>query len=267
MRERQLPTAFLRRCIELKLKDPAKEDLVRIGRAHFPKLNSALLEKVATLIMEQSAATDVPSVAEYLDTVRACDELKIELENSHLWDNLSKITLWKHGRKQRGASVSFRHINSPVDLVRALEILQPGDHSAFQSIAELLGYEVGPEVRPPPPKPMVHASPSRGLEKPVNGAADIKFVHLMAAPPARKPIPSQLSYVTESDQTAPGWLNTAPHLDAPQTANITAPTTNGAAPAHGLDPRNPQRRVVHAWDLWVKSIWIGSLTRSAGPGP
>jgi MoxR-like ATPase len=102
--ERQLPTAFLRRCIELKLKDPAKEDLVRIGRAHFPKLNSALLEKVATLIMEQSAATDVPSVAEYLDTVRACDELNIELETSHVWDNLSKITLWKHGRKQRGAT-------------------------------------------------------------------------------------------------------------------------------------------------------------------
>ena len=138
--------------------------------------------------------------------------------------------------------MSFRHINSPVDLVRALEILQPGDHSAFQSIAELLGYEVGPEVRPPPPKPMVPL-PSRGLEKPVNGAADIKLPP-MAAPPARKPIPSQLSYVTESDQTAPGWLNTAPHLDAPQTAT--------------LQPRPPMEPLLRT--DWTRAILSGALS-------
>jgi MoxR-like ATPase len=45
--ERQLPVAFLRRCIELKLKDLKGNDLVKIGEAHFPGLATKILEKVA----------------------------------------------------------------------------------------------------------------------------------------------------------------------------------------------------------------------------
>jgi hypothetical protein len=138
--------------------------------------------------------------------------------------------------------VSFRHVNSPVDLVKALEILQPGDHSAFRSIAELLGYGVGPEVRPPPPKPMVTLA-SRGLEKPVTGAADIKLPP-MAAPPARKPIPSQLSYATESEQTAPGWLNTTPRLEAPRSAKL-----------HSRPPLAPLLRTE-----WTRAILSSALS-------
>jgi MoxR-like ATPase len=96
--ERQLPVAFLRRCVELKLKKLGQDDLMKIGRAHFPTADKAILQKVAELILSQSSAGAAPSAAEYLDTVRAC--LKLEIDpNADIWQNLSEITVWKHGRK------------------------------------------------------------------------------------------------------------------------------------------------------------------------
>jgi MoxR-like ATPase len=95
--ERQLPVAFLRRCVELKLKNLNKDDLVKIGRAHFPAEDPAILQKVAKLILSQSGAGAPPSAAEYLDTARACLNLKIDPDND-IWQDLSKITVWKHGR-------------------------------------------------------------------------------------------------------------------------------------------------------------------------
>jgi len=95
--ERQLPVAFLRRCVELRLKDLQKEDLVRIGQAHFPTADRTLLEKIAELILNQSGDGAAPSAAEYLDTARACLELEID-PDAAIWQDLSKITVWKHGR-------------------------------------------------------------------------------------------------------------------------------------------------------------------------
>ena len=98
--ERDLPAAFLRRCVELKLKSLQAADLVRIGTAHFPQENTALLVRVAELI-EQLSKTDpgrsTPSAAEYLDTVRACIQLQVTPE-SEAWKDLSNVTVWKHGR-------------------------------------------------------------------------------------------------------------------------------------------------------------------------
>jgi len=95
--ERQLPIAFLRRCVELKLKNLKKDDLVKIGLAHFPAADQAILQQIAELIINQSRDGTALSAAEYLDTTRACLELEID-PNAGIWKDLSKITIWKHGR-------------------------------------------------------------------------------------------------------------------------------------------------------------------------
>jgi len=102
--ERELPSAFLRRCIMLNLKPPDRERLVKIAQAHFGKENLALYEEVAKLIVpenpnQEADAGDLKpqqSAAEFLDTVHACIELKVKPRaQDETWEALSKATLWK----------------------------------------------------------------------------------------------------------------------------------------------------------------------------
>jgi MoxR-like ATPase len=105
--ERDLPPAFLRRCVELQLSKP---DLLEIGKAHFGKEHIDLVNKVASLLdftetesnMDQSSIqSSAPSPAEFIDTVKACIKLKIK-PKSNTWDILKKVTVWKHGRTEGG---------------------------------------------------------------------------------------------------------------------------------------------------------------------
>lgn len=110
--ERELPPAFLRRCVELDLKH-LKPDLIEVGKAHFDLRYMDLVEKVAGLfksadpeedmerLSKQSYSSnpkELPSPAEFIDTVSACIKLNITPE-SEIWDLLIKTTVWKHGRK------------------------------------------------------------------------------------------------------------------------------------------------------------------------
>lgn len=96
--ERDLPNAFLRRCVELILQAPDRQRLVAIGREHFPKLPAKLLDEIAGIVLAgASDSTALPSAAEYIDTVRACRELKVR-PGSPAWADLLKVTVWKHGR-------------------------------------------------------------------------------------------------------------------------------------------------------------------------
>lgn len=99
--ERELPSAFQRRCVELRLGQPTPQQLLTIGRAHFGRRREKLLKQVAELIMRRAVGeapqTAAPSSAEYLDTVRACLELKVE-PGTGVWEMLSHVTVWKHGR-------------------------------------------------------------------------------------------------------------------------------------------------------------------------
>jgi MoxR-like ATPase len=97
--ERELPPAFLRRCVELVLEPPDRERLIEIGRLHYPKAPRTLLEALADLILSTPAGgtAQPPSIAEYLDTVRACGTLGVE-PGTEKWDSLVKVTVWKHGR-------------------------------------------------------------------------------------------------------------------------------------------------------------------------
>jgi MoxR-like ATPase len=102
--ERELPPAFLRRCVELVLEAPDRERLIKIGKLHFPKASKALLASLAETVLSAPAGgtAQPPSIAEYLDTVRACGTLGVE-PGTEKWDSLVKVTVWKHGRAGKAA--------------------------------------------------------------------------------------------------------------------------------------------------------------------
>lgn len=99
--ERDLPPAFLRRCVELKLQRP---DMLEIGKAHFGIERIDLLQKVASLFETESKKDTIqqslPSPAEFIDTAQACIDLEIK-PDSEIWEKLTKVTVWKHGRTTR----------------------------------------------------------------------------------------------------------------------------------------------------------------------
>ena len=77
--ERSLPPAFVRRCVILTLKFPSSTELAGIAKAHFPDPageHEALFKRVAERVKELHNDADAegcePSIAEYLDAVRAC---------------------------------------------------------------------------------------------------------------------------------------------------------------------------------------------------
>jgi MoxR-like ATPase len=104
--ERDLPPAFVRRCVVHRLNPPSRERLVRIALAHLrgtgrenDPTTRALLERLAQRVdaLRDSAerqSVRAPSTAEYLDAVRACLTLEIGV-GSRAFELLERATLWK----------------------------------------------------------------------------------------------------------------------------------------------------------------------------
>lgn len=99
--ERVLPNAFLRRCVIMLLPPPDEERLVNIAKAHFGPRGTRLYRSIASRIIELTKAAgptgqSTLSAAEYLDTVRACIELKVEPDSDESgWQAISTATLVK----------------------------------------------------------------------------------------------------------------------------------------------------------------------------
>lgn len=105
--ERELPSAFLRRCVVHRLEHPGTDRLVEIARLHFERpetpfdaglrlLCTAVAERVGELRADASErAIRPPSTAEYLDAVRACRSLDITV-GSPRWEIVERVTLAKH---------------------------------------------------------------------------------------------------------------------------------------------------------------------------
>ncbi|MEW8411369.1 MAG: MoxR family ATPase [Candidatus Thiodiazotropha sp.] len=98
--ERELPPAFLRRCVTLRLKDITKNHLVTVARHHYGDADQGLYEAVASKVMElrdQARERDVrpPSTGEFLDSVRACKRLGLT-PKSEVWRMVAESTLIKH---------------------------------------------------------------------------------------------------------------------------------------------------------------------------
>jgi MoxR-like ATPase len=76
--ERDLPPAFLRRCIELVIPEPDRKRLVEIGEAHNLAREGVTLEKLAGYYLEAPRPQERKSnAAEFLDFVRAWQELEL----------------------------------------------------------------------------------------------------------------------------------------------------------------------------------------------
>jgi MoxR-like ATPase len=107
--ERELPAAFLRRCVALDLPDarsesegvlkPGEISLEQIAQSHFGKGAEALFRKVAADVvsLRKEAArrgTRPPSTAEYLDTVRALSEVP-GLKGDEVWSLVRQLLMLK----------------------------------------------------------------------------------------------------------------------------------------------------------------------------
>jgi MoxR-like ATPase len=74
-RERELPVAFVRRCVVLDLPPPSVDDLVDVGKVIAGHEREAELREIATKLEELRGAERL-SIAEFLDAVRAINRLQ-----------------------------------------------------------------------------------------------------------------------------------------------------------------------------------------------
>jgi MoxR-like ATPase len=100
--ERDLPQAFLRRCVSLTLAMPHDEWMLDIGRSHFPEVDERALAKIyekfqALSVQANEAGARAPSTAEFLDTLAAFERLGIDIETS-VWESVTRTTLLKQGK-------------------------------------------------------------------------------------------------------------------------------------------------------------------------
>lgn len=101
--ERDLPAAFMRRCIVLVLPEHDKTELVRIALAHFGKraelVASMIADEVLALRKDKEFASKrhrPPSTAEFLDAVKACLDLGLDPRTQReAWDRIAEFTLLK----------------------------------------------------------------------------------------------------------------------------------------------------------------------------
>lgn len=96
--ERELPAAFLRRCIILKLEPPTRERLIQIAVAQLGEAHRGLAGAVADRLLRNAAevASEPPSTAEYLDALRTCRDLHVVPDDaSTVWNHVRRLTLHK----------------------------------------------------------------------------------------------------------------------------------------------------------------------------
>jgi MoxR-like ATPase len=105
--ERELPPAFIRRCITYELRRPDPQRLVEIGRRHLLSANisvgedeDALLQGLAGKVDElaKAARNDgqrAPSTAEFLDALFACRALEVTVGSGRTWTQIERLVLRK----------------------------------------------------------------------------------------------------------------------------------------------------------------------------
>jgi MoxR-like ATPase len=101
--ERELPPAFMRRCVTLRLDDPDVDWFVTIADRRYPDGDHDLHQTVAEAVVRlRDAALKKrlrrAGTGEYLDALAACREL--ELTTTHdAWRDVAQSVLWKHERE------------------------------------------------------------------------------------------------------------------------------------------------------------------------
>jgi MoxR-like ATPase len=100
--ERELPGAFLRRCVVIKLEAPDRAALLRIAEAHFGTDANDLFEKVADAMdgvaaSKKARALPPPSTAEFLDVIGTCRDLKVTPGDHPTWQAIERAVFYKPG--------------------------------------------------------------------------------------------------------------------------------------------------------------------------
>jgi MoxR-like ATPase len=104
--ERELPSAFVRRCMVLHLELPEKDGelidfLVKRGEVHFSKLRGKkVMQRSAQMLAEsrtqaKTQGLPLPGQAEYLDMLRAIDRLESDMDPMKVLDHISCFCLKK----------------------------------------------------------------------------------------------------------------------------------------------------------------------------
>jgi MoxR-like ATPase len=95
--ERELPPAFLRRCVVLALANPDQNWFERIGKQHFPDGDPSLQQRVAAEVQrlrgESRAGARKPSTAEFIDALRVCGVLGLDPKSSEWVDIVDAVLL------------------------------------------------------------------------------------------------------------------------------------------------------------------------------
>ncbi|WP_395459855.1 AAA family ATPase (plasmid) [Azospirillum melinis] len=102
--ERDLPDAFLRRCVVHEIQEPTDEQLIKIAQAHFRHVDkpqdAPLFKEIAGKLVElrkeaSRKGVKPPSTAEYLDAIRAVRGLGLTIDSPE-WKHVERLVLRKH---------------------------------------------------------------------------------------------------------------------------------------------------------------------------
>jgi len=98
--ERELPNAFTRRCVVVRLEPPNRGTLLRIAEAHFGSDSSGLYERMADAldaiaVVKKAQGLPTPSTAEYLDAIATCRDLGVSPGEHPTWRAVERAVLLK----------------------------------------------------------------------------------------------------------------------------------------------------------------------------
>jgi MoxR-like ATPase len=98
--ERELPGAFLRRCVVIKLDPPDRDALLVIAEAHFGRDTNRLYKKVADAMdavatAKKARALPLPSTAEFLDAIATCRDLNVTPGAHPTWEAIERAVFYK----------------------------------------------------------------------------------------------------------------------------------------------------------------------------
>ena len=98
--ERDLPAAFIRRCVVLALPDSTRERIFEVARAHFgADIDLEVLAQVHAayerLRSERTSDAHEASLAEFLDAMAAVIALRADAAGTERWNQIIQFTLAK----------------------------------------------------------------------------------------------------------------------------------------------------------------------------
>ena len=258
--ERDLPRAFLRRCVTLLLKPPGDPRLRRIARSHFPDdpddatLDEILVRYRAVQSRQHGHGAPEASIAEFLDAVAACSQPRRRparrqalgarrgadaRQGGPSAPAMARPAAAGDGRKRPELSLG--------DAVRALRMLRLPP-AALPEVAAMLGLDVGPlgsgAEDAPAAAPATRPAARRGAP-----AAPPRPSRAPEPPPEAPPLPDVAEETTRRAELIPhpmlAGASDPPRRIRPLHELLTVPDAAPRAPADLLAPGR-QRAVLGA---------------------